>query len=851
MAVRLQCRAGMRSFVQFAAAVWLGLGCTGPRGADGVSPKVEVTAEPPGDRCAGGGLSVRVEGNPPVWLCHGAAGDPGASASVEVSPEPPGPHCPSGGQKVTTRVGAGPEVASYVCNGASGPALLTVSEPPGPNCAAGGVRITVDGMSRFVCNGVDGASVTAVAEPPGASCPSGGVKLLPSGLLVCGAPGGSLGLDAGPDLDVPETQSLITLSGQTPMASATFRWQQLSGPVVALTGANTLTASFAPPDVQRDTLLVFRLTATQGGITEADDVEVRVDFVNVSPTVTAVGGYTVSAGSLVTLIAEARDPDGQPLTYAWQQVGGTHVTLHGAASAVATFQAPSQRSASTLELEVTVSDGVSAPVTARTVIGVNAANESPEFTAQPHDVTVAAGSPVALSGLARVSDANGNPLYFVMAPGSTLPAGLRLDLMGVLRGLTYRAGRYGPLRLRAVDGLTSTDSAPFFINVLPAAPAELALEAPIASLVAGERGPDIVVRALDGYQNLTDVSGVSVMMTVGPPCTQPPLVRVLSQGRAVFPGVRCPTPGVTTVDLSTQAASGSGTFTLGKSRTVGRRVEIRAPSLSTRLELVEPLNDARRPVVVDLNRDGVLDWVAVSPSTSSVRVVLGGLHELDVPVPNVPVDVAVGDFNGDGRLDLAVTRHGAALLSVLVQAADSSFSSIGGTPLTELSPNNLASGDLDLDGRLDLVTANFGSSSLTVHLNNPAVSTGFRPPLNLPAPGGAYTPVIADLNGDGAPDIASVGVNTPGVMIHLGIPTALGTFQAGQMVALPFGGYVVTAGDIDGDGRTDLAVAHVTVGAVSTLIRTPSGYDAYTFSAPGTLRGLELADLDGDGRTDL
>jgi hypothetical protein len=137
--------------------------------------------------------------------------------------------------------------------------------------------------------------------------------------------------------------------------------------------------------------------------------------------------------------------------------------------------------------------------------------------------------------------------------------------------------------------------------------------------------------------------------------------------------------------------------------------------------------------------------------------------------------VAIGDVNGDGIPDLAtVQTTTSGTVSVLLGNGDGSYQAKKDYP-TGSKPTGVAVADLTGDGILDLVTANNGTS-----LNNGTVSVlrvngdgSFQSPVNYPA-GSAQFVTVADVNGDGLPDLV-VGMKSS-VSILLG--NGDGTFQA-------------------------------------------------------------------------
>jgi FG-GAP-like repeat len=180
-----------------------------------------------------------------------------------------------------------------------------------------------------------------------------------------------------------------------------------------------------------------------------------------------------------------------------------------------------------------------------------------------------------------------------------------------------------------------------------------------------------------------------------------------------------------------------------------------------------------------------------------------------------PIDIAVGDFNEDGRQDLATANsgHGADGVSILIGKGDGTFA-----PATHVrwakpdefaipKPFSIASGDFNRDGHVDLATANFGTVTVGILLGRGDGTFSRQPDLPVPFNNGNLVGVaVADFNGDARQDLAVSDHYFNDVLIFLG--RGNGTFREGRRFDVGARPTNIAVGDFNEDGRRDLATAN-------------------------------------------
>jgi hypothetical protein len=266
--------------------------------------------------------------------------------------------------------------------------------------------------------------------------------------------------------------------------------------------------------------------------------------------------------------------------------------------------------------------------------------------------------------------------------------------------------------------------------------------------------------------------------------------------------------------------------------------------------------------VGDFNGDGSLDLAVVNSTNSTLSILLGSGDGTFTPEPAVsvgpfPQSAAVADFNGDGKLDLAVANYGGSTVSILLGNGDGTFTPPAAVSVGE-SPTSVVVGDFNGDGKLDLAVANCGTNIFTflscspgyvaILLGNGDGTFTLQPEVSV---GQSPTSVVVgDFNGDGKLDVA-VGADNNTVSVLLG--NGDGTFTTQPAMSVGASPISVAVGDFNGDGKLDLAVANGGGNTVSILLGNGDGTFTPQPAASVGLYPYSLAvgDFNGDGRLDV
>jgi hypothetical protein len=266
-------------------------------------------------------------------------------------------------------------------------------------------------------------------------------------------------------------------------------------------------------------------------------------------------------------------------------------------------------------------------------------------------------------------------------------------------------------------------------------------------------------------------------------------------------------------------------------------------------------------VVADMDRDGRPDLVTVNTNINAVAVLrqaAGGFAPVSLYFCNTngPTGLAVADLNADGRPDVVTANYLGNTVGVLLAQASGglappTFYATGANS----QPVGVAIGDVNADGRPDVVTANYLGNTVGVLLAQ--ASGGFGPASSYSAGVNSLPEavVIVDVNGDGRADLvtANSGDDVAGVLLG----QATGGFApvASYSCGANTGPRRVAVADVNGDGRPDIVTANINVGSIGVLLaRAGGGFAPVVLYSPGAFRipqAVALADVNGDGRPDI
>jgi hypothetical protein len=308
---------------------------------------------------------------------------------------------------------------------------------------------------------------------------------------------------------------------------------------------------------------------------------------------------------------------------------------------------------------------------------------------------------------------------------------------------------------------------------------------------------------------------------------------------------------------------------------------IDANSFATRVDF----SSGRCPTAAlgDLDGDGKPDLVTTDEADNYIAlfrnistpgaITSGSFTSKAVIAGGSPLHVAIGDLDGDGKPDLAVSNiNGVNTITIFRNTSSSGSITAGsfaaGVSLaTATTPMNVVIRDIDGDGKPDLVAPNQLSSSISIFRNTSSVgsitTSSFAARIDIPAIGAVNDIAVGDLDGDGKPDIVTANLNNTSISVYRNISNQ-GTISVNSFA--PRIDFTTNANpaylalsDLDGDDKPEIIVSHTGTNSISIFRNTSStgsisasSFAAKTdFTTDGYLAGLAIGDLDGDGRPDI
>lgn len=276
-------------------------------------------------------------------------------------------------------------------------------------------------------------------------------------------------------------------------------------------------------------------------------------------------------------------------------------------------------------------------------------------------------------------------------------------------------------------------------------------------------------------------------------------------------------------------------------------------------------------VAGDLNGDDKPDLVAACAQSRSLTVLLGQgdgcfLAAANGPLPLTlpPNEMATGDVNSDGHLDLVIASHDSYAVLILLGDGKGNLSVSANSPVvmkegSHPHTHGLGVNDLNGDGHLDIVTANNADNDVAVVFGNGRGEFTRVPGSPFAVNRSPYPLAIGDINNDGYTDIAATSIvqanNQSSKVLTVLWSTGQGDFRRSDMPVRTPNTWFVAIGDVNKDGKPDLLTTHGERSELTVLLN--EGNDRFVeakgspFNLGSSAWHIALSDVNRDGYTDV
>lgn len=306
--------------------------------------------------------------------------------------------------------------------------------------------------------------------------------------------------------------------------------------------------------------------------------------------------------------------------------------------------------------------------------------------------------------------------------------------------------------------------------------------------------------------------------------------------------------------------SAAGSFNLGS---LAARIDLATPSNFQYLKLADLDGDGKLDIVCFING---LNKISIFRNTSTGGSISFATR-IDINTLSSPQLGAIADLDNDGKPDIMVPNYNSSSISVFKNSTIPGTINASGfsyrVEFTTLpSPSSIVSGDFDADGKIDLAVGNSGSGINILRNTGGSIGVSLFSMFTLTTGSAPYNIAATDIDGDGKTDVVTSNYSSNSISVYRNIYTSgtlnSSSFSATTTLTTNSYPYAIMFTDMNGDGRPDLVVANYSSSSYLSFFRNTSTSGSISFdtrydAASGFtyLYSLDNADMDNDGKPDV
>lgn len=270
----------------------------------------------------------------------------------------------------------------------------------------------------------------------------------------------------------------------------------------------------------------------------------------------------------------------------------------------------------------------------------------------------------------------------------------------------------------------------------------------------------------------------------------------------------------------------------------------------------------------DIDGDGKLDIVSTNKNSNNISVLrntctIGNISfaaPVNFTTGSYCYGVAVNDLDSDGKPDIVASNFSSGNVSILRNLSTvGNISFASSTDLTTgTNPGGVALGDLDYDGKVDIIVGNRGSGTISIFRNTCTIGNiSFAAKIDLTTATNPFNPAVGDIDDDGKVEIVVANEGSNSVSVFKNYSTS-GNISFGPKTDFTTGAgpYRVALGDLNGDGKLDLATANNSGSNVSVLVNISAAgsisfLNKVDYNTGPNTSFISIGDLDGDEKPDM